>query len=381
LKEIMDEKTQELLNDVKSGVVEELKKEVGVIVANEMKGVEASIRDIKKSEENPEDKKAEQALKFFQAQYRKDILGEVTKDLDTETEASGLELVPEYFGSEVIRIASKYGVARQNARVITLPGKTFNLPTMGSVTAYRTDEGGAILASSPTTGQLTFTAKKLAGLVVVTTELIEDANIDVLNYIAGLCGEAIAQKEDQWAFLGLTGTEGIFRNTDVQVSTLGSGDITYASVTFDDIATALGLLDDAIVDNAVIAGSWSIFNALRVQKDENGQYIYQNPGASMPNSIWGLPYVKSTVFPKTTDSGSQADEPFMAIYDPRYLMIGDRRNITLEFSKEATVTSSDGETSINLFEQDMVAIKVTERLDIQLAEADKAFVRIETSAS
>lgn len=377
----MDEKTQELLNEVKNGVVEELKKEVGVIVADQMKGVEASIRDIKQSEDTDESKQAEQALKYFQAKYKKDILGEVTKDLDTATSESGEELVPEYFGSEVIRIASKYGVARNNARVISLPGKIFHLPTMGSVTAYRTDEGGAILASSPTTGQLTFTAKKLAGMVVVTTELIEDANIDVLNYLAQLCGEAIAQKEDEWAFLGLTGTEGIFRNASVQVYTLGSGDITYASVTFDDIASALALLDDAVVDNAVIAGSWSIFNALRVQKDEYGQYIYQNPGAGMPNTIWGLPYVKSTVFPKTTDSGSQADEPFMAIYDPRYLMIGDRRTMTLDFSKEATVTGSDGETTINLFEQDMVAIRVTERLDIQLAEADKAFVRIETSAS
>lgn len=376
-----EEKTQELLNEVKTGVVEELKKEVGVIVADEMKKVEASVRDIKKADENDEDEKAEQALKFFVAKYRKDILGEVTKDLDTATSESGEELVPEYFGNEVIRVAGKYGVARNNARVITLPGKIFHLPTMGSVTAYRTDEGGAILASSPTTGQLTFTAKKLAGLVVVTTELIEDANIDVLNYIASLCGEAIAKKEDEWAYLGLTGKEGIFRNADVQVYTLGSGDTTYAKTTFDDIAGALALLDDAVVDNAVIAGSWSLFNALRIIKDENKNYIYQNPGAGMPNTIWGLPYVKSTVFPKTTDVGSQANKPFMAIYDPRYLMIGDRRNITLEFSKEATVTSSDGETSINLFEQDMVAIKVTERIDIQLAEADKAFVRLETSAS
>lgn len=376
----MNEETQKLLDDVKSGVVEELKKEVGVVVADQMKDIEASIKDLKQADEEV-DESAEKALKFFKAKYRKDILGEVTKDLDTETTNSGEELVPEYFGNEVIRVAGKYGVARQNARVITLPGKIFHLPTMGSVTAYRTDEKGAILASSPTTGQLTFTAKKLAGMVIVTTEAIEDANIDILNYIAGLCGEAIAQKEDQWAFLGLAGTEGIFRNTEVKVYTLGSGDVKFDNVDFDDIAGAMALLDDAVVDNAVIAGSWSIFNALRIIKDDNGNYIYQNPGAGMSLSIWGLPYVKSTVFPKTTLAGSQANKPFMAIYDPRYLMIGDRRNITLDFAKEASVTSSDGSTTINLFEQDMVAIRVTERLDIQLAEAEKAFVRLETSAS
>lgn len=377
----MPEKVQELLDSVKEGVVSEMKTVVKDIVADQMKGLEASIKDIKKSEETPESQSAEKALKYIKALYKRDIHGEVTKDLDTSTDESGEELVPEYFGSEVIRIAGKYGVARNNARVISLPGKTFSLPTMGSVVAYRTDEKGAIVASSPKTGQLVFTAKKLASMVIVTTELIEDANIDILNYLAQLCGEAVAKKEDEWAFLGLAGTEGIFRNATVQVYTLGSGDTTYAKLDFDDIAGALALLDDAVVDNAVIAGSWSVFNALRVTKDEDKNYIYQNPGAGMPNTIWGLPFVKSTVFPKTTQSTSQADAPFMAIYDPRYLMIGDRRSLTLEFSKEATVHSSEGDTLINLFEQDMVAIKVTERLDIQLAEADKAFVRIETSAS
>jgi HK97 family phage major capsid protein len=378
----MEPNVQELLDNVKDGVVAEMKGVVSEIVADQMKGLEASIQDIKQPDEAGETKKkAEQALKYIQALYKRDILGEVTKDLDTETTESGEELVPEYFGSEVIRIAGKYGVARNNGRVITLPGKTFKLPTMGSVTAYRTDEKGAITASSPESGQLEFVAKKLAAMVIVTTELIQDANIDILNYLAQLCGEAVAKKEDEWAYLGLAGTEGIFRNTNVQVYTLGAGDTKFADVNFDDISGAMALLDDAVVDNAVIAGSWSVFNALRVIKDENKNYIYQNPGAGMPNTIWGLPYVKSTVLPKTTQVASQADTPFMAIYDPRYLMIGDRRSLSLEFSKEATVHSSDGQTTINLFEQDMVAIKVTERLDIQLAEADKAFVRIETAAS
>lgn len=376
----MNEEQEKLLNEVKAGVVEELKKEVGVVVADEMSKLEKSLKEVKKAEAGANDL-AQNAVAYFKAKYKKDILGEVTKDLDTQTATSGEELVPEYFGSEVIRVAKTYGVARQNARVISLPGQVYHLPTMGSVTAYRTDEGAAIVASSPVTGQMTFTAKKLAGMVIVTKELIEDANIDVMNYIAQLCGEAIAQKEDEWAFLGLTGTEGIFRSTTAQVYTLGSGDTDYADVNFDDIAGALSLLDDAVVDNSVIVGSWSVFNTLRTQKDSTGSYIYQNPGAGMPSTIWGLPYKKTTVMPKTSQQTSQADAPFMAIYDPRYLMIGDRRSISLEFSKEATVSSSDGQTTINLFEQDMVAIKVTERLDIQLAQADKAFVRIETAAS
>lgn len=374
----MNEKEQ-LLEEVKSGVKADVMADLKTMVAEQMAVIEKSVKDLKKADVVPANEKAEQAVKYFKAKYKKDIFGEITKDLDTATAGSGLELVPEYFGSEVIRIAGQVGVARQNSRVISLPGKIYHLPTMGSVTAYRTSEGAAITASSPVSGQMTFTAQKLSAMVIVTKELVEDANIDVLNYIAQLAGEAIARKEDEWAFLGLAGGEGIFQSATAKVYTLAG--TTFASVDFDDIAGAMALLDDAVVDNAIVLAGWSVFNALRVQKaSTSGEYIYQNPGVNMPPTIWGLPYKKSTVLPKTTDV-SQADKAFMAVYDPRYLMIGDRRSLTMEFSKEATVTSSESATLINLWEQDMVAIKVTERIDIQLAQADKAFVRLETAAS
>lgn len=380
----LNEQAKQALDEVKAGlkgeIVTELRESLsGAITSDVLANVEKQLKEVKQPV-GDEKAQAEQALKSFKAQYHKDILGKVTKDLDTTTATSGAELVPEYFGSEVIRIAGQYGVARQNARVITLPGKTFTLPTMGSVTGYRTDEKGAITASSPATGNLTFTAKKVAGMVICTTEAIEDANIDILNWIAQLSGEAIAKVEDQWAFLGLTGTEGIFRNTSVPVYTLGSGDVTYASANLEDLRLSLDLADDAVVDQMKWLGSFSMLNHFRGLKDDYGQYVLQQPAGKLPTTIWDLPYIKSTVMPKRT-AVSQADAPFMALYDPRYLMIGDRRKVTLEFSKEATVTSSDGQTTVNLFEQDMVAVRVTERIDIQLAEADKAFVRLETSAS
>jgi len=183
-------------------------------------------------------------------------------------------------------------------------------------------------------------------------------------------------------FLGLTGTEGIFGNEDAQVYSLSSGNTKYEDVSYDDIGKAMKLLDDSVVKNSIVLSSWDISHGLRMEKDDDGRYILpQSPTSGTNVPFWGLNVVNSTVLPKSTDSGSQANKAFMAIYDPRYLFFGDRQAYELEFSKEATVTSSDGETTINLFEQDMVAIKVSERIDIQLVEADKAFAMIKTSAT
>jgi HK97 family phage major capsid protein len=253
---------------------------------------------------------------------------------------------------------------------------------MGDATAYRVDEGAAIPASSPVTGGLTFTAKKLAGMIIATTETIEDANVGVINWMQQLLGEAISYKEDEWAFLGLAGTEGIARNATCPVYTLGSGDTDFADIDLDDMLGALGLIDESCVGNAKWLMSWNVLNHFRSLKNvSTGQYYLQAPAGTMPTSIWGMPYVTSPVMPKTTQEASQADGFLAALYDPRYLMIGDRRSVSLEFSKEATVVGTGGATLINLFQQDMVAVKVTERIDIQLALPEKSCVRIETAAS
>jgi len=389
----MKTKTKELLASLKKDIGNDV---AAIVTPEVVKSVTAELE--KKFAANPQlktvkkSKSSEKALKYFKARFNKDIFGTDSedlklgaklvdakkKDLDTGTAGSGEEIAPVAYGNEVIRIAGKYGVARQNSRVITLPAKTFKLPTLGNVIAYRVNEKGAITASSPLTGELEFNTKKLAVMIICSIETIEDANIDVLNWLTLLAGEALAKKEDEWAFRGLAAGEGIFRNASVPAYILGTGKDAFEDVTFDDPLSAMSLVDENVVGNLIWLSSFSMFNHFRSLKNAvTGEYIYQNPGQGMPNVIWNQPVKLSNVMPKLSDSA--AESAFMAGYDPNYLMIGDRKAITVEFSKEATVTSSDGETTINLFEQDMVAIKFTERLDIQLAEPAKAFVRLETN--
>ena len=84
--------------------------------------------------------------------------------------------------------------------------------------------------------------------------------------------------------------------------------------------------------------------------------------------------------PKPADA-VQANKAFMALANFDYMMFGDRKQVTLDITTEATVTSTDGNTSLNLFERDMSAVRLIERVDIQLAEAAKAFAVMTTSAT
>lgn len=375
------QEAQEAIKQLEENVLAKLGEEVAGVVDAKMIEATKALRDIPEAKDE-EAAEWEQTVKAFKAQYQKDIFGEVEKDLTTGGSGTGAELIPTAFGNEVIRVAQQVGVARREGRVITLPAKVYKLPGFGNVTAYRTDEASGYTASGLSTSQLTFTAKKLTAMVIATRETIEDANVDVIRWIANLAGEAIALKEDTWAFLGLGSGEGIFQTSGVPEYQLATGANTdaYTDTTLDDLLSTLNLVDDGVVDTVKWLGSFSMYNHYRSLKDDNGRYLLQDPAQGNVRTIWGLPYVLSSVMPKTTDA-SQPDTSCLALFDGRYLMIGDRRTIEVEFSKEATVTSSDGSTAINLFEQDMVAIKVSERLDIQLAEPTKAFAKLTVGAT
>lgn len=184
------------------------------------------------------------------------------------------------------------------------------------------------------------------------------------------------QVMDTWGFQGLASGEGIFQNANTLPSTM----TTYAKVTLDDMLAALALLDDDAAANAKWYMSFSVFNALRKIKDTTGRYLIQDPTEGRPNTIWNIPVQFVRVLPRTTD-GTQLSTKFMAVGDLSYMLFADKKEYSFDISREATIKDTDGTTTINLWQQDMSAVRIIENIDIQLAEADKAFAVVKTAAS
>lgn len=80
--------------------------------------------------------------------------------------------------------------------------------------------------------------------------------------------------------------------------------MTTTAITSDALISAQGTLKDAYSSNAVWLFHKDAITKIRKLKDSNNQYLWQ-PGlqAGIPQTILGLPYVKSDFVPNTFTTG------------------------------------------------------------------------------
>ncbi len=98
---------------------------------------------------------------------------------------TGAAFVPDILSSTVIRLVDSYSAFAQNATNVVMPSDVLLFPrrTAGA-TAYWIDENAAITASDPTSNQVTLTAKKVTGAVVIASELLQDSIVSIADWIA-----------------------------------------------------------------------------------------------------------------------------------------------------------------------------------------------------
>jgi len=356
--------------------LDQLKEQISQIVKEEITPLLEAERKTVPTAGDATDKKIEAMEKMaqiIQAMAAKDYV--TVKALTEGTDSEGGYLVPEEFRAEVIRLAGEYGIARRYCRVVPMTRDVMKFPTVESgVTASWVDEGGTIGTSQPTFGQVTLTARKLAAITVMTNELLADANVDVVRLLQQLFAEALAQAEDDALFNGSAGGNipGILNNANVTTVTMSAGNTSFADVTADDLADMIDQIPTNAARNARFYLHRNILTYLRKLKDNNGQYIWQPPASGQPGTIWGYPYELSEVMPDNSDDG--AGKPFIVFGDLRYVLFGDRQQVSIKISTEGTVGN------VKLFETDQQAIRFIERIDIQLA-VPSALVVLKTATS
>lgn len=309
---------------------------------------------------------AEQRVEFLRW-----FQGALTRTLTEGTDAEGGYLVPEEFRPELLRLVEKYGLFRKNARVIPMTREEMKIPKLASgVNVYWPGEGNAITeASADIFGQATLTAKKLAGYITASQELVEDSSLDVVDLIVTVFAEAIAKEEDRVGFKGdSSGTDpfdGVLNASGVNTVTMGSGDTSYSNVSYDDLCDMISAVKST--EGCVWCLHRTVLGVIRKLKDNNGHPIWASASGGDPATILGYPYLVSEVMPSTGDA-NQADKPFMFFGNLKYALLGDRKKITVGTSEHVK------------FAEDEIAIKVVERIAINIA-VPAAFAVLKTAAS
>lgn len=144
-------------------------------------------------------------------------IGAVTRAQGEGINSAGGILVPPQMETGIIVLREMYGVFRRECQVLPMSRDTLNWPRRTSgLTAYFVGENQTYTESQAGWDNVSLTAKKLAAQVRLSTELSEDAVINVADYLVNEIAYAFAVKEDDCGFNGDgTSSYGGIRGTTV----------------------------------------------------------------------------------------------------------------------------------------------------------------------
>ena len=280
--------------------------------------------------------------------------------------SAGGFLVPEEFETELISLRENFGVFRRNARVRPMGSDTLRIPRRSAtLTANFVGEASAATESTQTFEQVTLVAKKAAVLTTVSNELAEDAFVNLSDDIAGEIAYAFAKLEDQCGFIGDgTSTYGGIVGVSSSLGTAGQQDANmgaFGSLEAGDLADFMSLLPQyADTPNCKFYMHKTAYHAnfedfMLSVGGTTGSEVRQG---GQP-TIMGYPVEFTQVLPSTYTDG----EVFALFGDLSLAAsFGDRRSTTIQVSDSA----------LNAFEQDEMAIRGTERFDINVHDAGDA---------
>ncbi len=284
--------------------------------------------------------------------------------------------VPTEQAKEIIKGVAKGSVLMKLSNVSSMKSdkKKLNVLTDGPG-AYWVGEGQRIQTSKATWIHPEIVAKKLAVIIPVTKEKLEDTVIDVFSELKDAISEAFYTAIDGAGLFGINSPfeKNILKSaTDagnvVQLGTNGDGKIDL------DVSDAMALVEDEDLDVTAFAARKGIKNSLRKLRDANGNQLFVdgvNGGEFYSNPI---EFAQKGSWDKTKAEVLGGDFK-------KYSCIGIRSGISYEILKEATLegTLDEDGKPISLAEQDMIAIKATMRLGY-LPVKDEAFCAITPKA-
>lgn len=245
---------------------------------------------------------------------------------------------------------------------MTSEKKKFNVLVDGPG-AYWVGEGERIQTSGAQWIHPEIVAKKLAVIIPVTKEKLEDSTINVFSELRPDIAEAFYRAIDAACIFG---TNSLF-TTNIMKS-ITENNMTVTDNTNIDIAVsdAMALVEENGYDPNGFIGRVGVKNMLRKLRDSNGAPAYVN--GTSGTELYGRPieFVRNGAWDNT-----KAD---LITGEWKYSIVGIRSGISYEILKEATLQGTldtDGKP-LSLAEQDMVAIKATMRLGY-LVVKDNAF--------
>jgi HK97 family phage major capsid protein len=289
---------------------------------------------------------------------------QVSATMTSSDNSKGGFIVPEEMSQTLIRLREERGVFPNFANRVPMGADIIRVPRLLSdVTAYWVGEGSEITASDPAIGAAELMARKIAALTKVSSELDEDAVIEVGDIITQSIAYALADKLDEAAFNGdgtstYGGVLGLKNAIDSNAtSTAESGNNAATNLDLLDFEKAVGMYPQypGASPRWFMHSAFYWASAARLMDAAGGNWNGSLSSGPSTQMFLGYPVTFVQVLPSTTTTlastiyGYFGDLRLGATY-------GTRRSMRTEVSTE------------RYFENDLIGIKCTERVAIHIHE-------------
>ena len=258
---------------------------------------------------------------FWQAMRNKSVPHTVYDALQIGTNSEGGYLCPDEYERTLVEGLQEKNIFRQFAHVIRTSSGDRKIPVAVSKgTASWIDEEAAYPESDDSFGQISIGAFKLATMIKISDELLNDSAFNMAAYIAKEFARRIGTAEEEAFFTG----NGVGKPTGVLAATGGAGTgVTTASataITFDEVIDLFYSLKEPYRKDSVFIMNDATVKALRKLKHGTGEYIWQpSITAGAPDRILNRPVYTSQFMP-TLAAGAKS----ILFGDLSYYWIADR---------------------------------------------------------
>lgn len=279
--------------------------------------------------------------------------------------------VPVEQATEIMKDVARGSSILRLSKVSQMESDTKKVPVMTEgAGAYWVGEGERIKTSKAGWIYPELKAKKLAVIIPVTKEKLNDTTINVFSELQESIAEAFYKAIDAAAIFGTNSPfeRNIMKCVEkagnkIEIGTNGEGKLDL------DVADAMATVEDAGYDVNGFAAKIGIKNSLRKLRDGNGNQLFVDGVNGKELYSQPIEFSRNGAWDKTKAELVGAD------WDKS--LVGIRESLEYEILKEATLEGTvdkDGKP-ISLAEQDLIGIKATMRL-AYLPIKDEAFCAV-----
>ena len=213
--------------------------------------------------------------------------------------ARGGYLVPDEYERTLVDALREENRLRGLCKIIRTSSGDRKIPLVASHgTASWVEEEGTIPESDDAFGQITIGAHKIASMIKVSDELLQDSVFDIENYIATEFARRVGDAEEA-AFISGDGSGkpyGMLHSTNGAAAGVTAASAT--AITADELLDLIYSLKAPYRKRAVFLTHDSTIKAIRKLKDGNGQFLWQaGLKEGEPDMLLGYRLVTSTHMP------------------------------------------------------------------------------------